>query len=96
MGKIIKKIRVSLKKNEIFFTTAAALALSFMGIMVSIKSCQIADRQYKMEYFEKYADWQIEEHQVLNNETKYYDNNELTITKLSGKAKNIEDRKSVV
>ncbi|MGX5685684.1 hypothetical protein ACWKWW_14070 [Chryseobacterium cucumeris] len=86
----MKKIRKYLKKNEIYFTTICTLLLSLMAIIVSIKSCQITDRQNQMDYFEKHPDFQISKEYKFNDKTKKYDENELVIRKLSGKAKNIE------
>lgn len=79
-----------LKKYEVYFTTLCTLLLSMMAIIVSIKSCEISERQYNMEYFEKQPDFHIVTKQVFNKKTKKYDDNILEINKINGKAKNIE------
>lgn len=86
----MKKIKKWLKKNEIYFTTVCTLLLSGMAIIVSVISNQVANHQFDMEYFEKQPDFQITKEQLFNEKTQKYEDTNLTITKLTGKAKNIE------
>lgn len=60
-----------------------------MAIFVSIKSNEIATIQQQMDYFEKQPDFQITKKLIYNPKTKFYEDSELIIVKLSGKAKNI-------
>ena len=85
----MNKLTRCLKRNEVYFTTICAFLLSFMAVFVSVKSNQIADRQQQMDYYEKQPDFQITKQQVYNPKTKFYEDTELIVTKLSGKAKNI-------
>lgn len=86
----MKIVTIWLKKNEIYFTTVCTLLLSIMAITVSIITIKVAKRQVKMDYFEKQPDFHISKEQLLNKESGYYEDTELIVTKLSGKAKNIE------
>jgi hypothetical protein len=86
----MNKLTVWLKNNEVYFTTICTILLSGMAVIVSIISYKVSSNQYEMEYFEKQPDFQITKKQILNNKTQKYDDTELIITKLSGKAKNIE------
>ncbi|MEG1228625.1 MAG: hypothetical protein RSD71_07990 [Flavobacterium sp.] len=86
----MKKIKKWLKKNEIYFTTICTLLLSGMAIIVSVISNQVANRQFDMEYFEKQPDFQITKEQLFNEKTQKYEDTNLTIAKLTGKAKNID------
>ena len=78
-----------LKKNEIFFTTICAFLLSIMAIIVSWKSFEISEKQYQMDYFEKSPDFQIQQTYTRDLKTNYVYQSQLIISKLSGKAKNI-------
>lgn len=79
-----------LHHNEVYFTTICTIFLSVMAVIVSIISCEVSSRQYDMEYYEKQPDFQITKEHIFNSETQKYEDTELVITKLSGKAKNIE------
>lgn len=86
----MKKITEWLKNNEVYFTTICTILLSIMAIIVSIISNRVANRQFEMDYFEKQADFQITKEQLFDEKTKKYEETNLIITKLTGKAKNIE------
>lgn len=86
----MKRFAKELKKYEVYFTTICTVLLSVMAIIVSVKSCEISERQYNMEYFEKQPEFYIVTKQIRNEETKQYEDNILEISKISGKAKNIE------
>ena len=83
-----------LKKNEIFFTTICAFLLSIMAIIVSWKSFEISEKQYQMDYFEKSPDFQIQQTYTRDLKTNYVYQSQLIISKLSGKAKNINIAKN--
>jgi hypothetical protein len=86
----MKKTTKWLKRNEIYFTTICTIFLSAMAIIVSLISNQVANQQFEMEYFEKQPDFQITKEQLFNDKTQKYEDMNLIISKLSGKAKNIE------
>ena len=86
----MKKIKKWLKKNEIYFTTVCTILLSGMAIIVSVISNQVANRQFEMDYFEKQPDFQITKEHIFNEKTQKFEDINLIITKLTGKAKNIE------
>lgn len=86
----MKKLTKWLKKSEVYFTTICTILLSVMAIFVSIISNQVANRQFEIEYFEKMPDFQITKQQLLNRKNQKFEETQLIITKLSGKAKNIE------
>lgn len=80
-------MRKFLKKNEIFFTTIAALLLSVMAIIVSVKTLEVSKKQYEMDYFEKSPDFQLQEVYLSDKTTGHYYQCELILSKISGKAK---------
>lgn len=86
----MKKITKWLRNNEIYFTTICTILLSGMAIIVSVISNQVANRQFEMDYFEKQPDFQITKEQLFNEKNQKYEDTNLIITKLTGKAKNIE------
>lgn len=78
-----------LKRNEIYFTTIAALLFSITAAYVSYVANRISKRQAEMDYFDKLPDFQLTRNQVMNKATGKFENAELVVTKLTGKAKNI-------
>uniref|UniRef100_UPI00261DFD23 hypothetical protein n=1 Tax=Fluviicola sp. TaxID=1917219 RepID=UPI00261DFD23 len=68
----------------------SSIVLSIMAIIVSIKSYQISNRQYESDLFDKVPDFEIIQTQIQNPENNLYEEAYLSISKISGKAKNID------
>lgn len=86
----MKKIRKFLKRNQILLNTSSSILLSLMAIIVSVKSCDIADKQYQSDFFDKLPEFEIIQSQVRNPINNNFEETVLNISKTSGKAKNIE------
>ncbi len=91
------KIKKQLKSNEIYFTTLAAVFLSTMAIIVSIKTndiakiqIDIAKEQAKIDYFEQLPDFSVKKKSIKVLNKPENDSIEIEIINNSGKFKNLE------
>ena len=92
----IKKIRVFLKNNEIFFTTITAISLTVITVIITYQGNRnserqtiISERQEKMDYFSNLPTFQINQNYLWNKDSTQLSGVELIVSKLDGTAKNI-------
>lgn len=65
------------------------ISLSIMAIIVSVVSCDISNRQLDLEYRLTKPIFEIDEYQIRNDSTGYFDNNRIKISNTGGVSNNI-------
>lgn len=88
MQHFIRKLRIYLTKNKIFFEVIVSMALSFMAIYVSIQANKIAENQTRIMEEELLPQLEIRPSVEFNQELQIYDNTTWLFYNHGGKLSN--------